>query len=159
MEIRVIDFEELTKHYVNYQNGLKEIQEEKDNFLKRVQPLKNEMESIIKMASSGLVVDNSTQESRMARFQQLQQEAMGIDSEFQSKMKEMRGKLNERSYDELEVIISEWAIKNSIDLVSGKMEIVFTNPKYESTKEILEVLKEKGLYVEHKEEQNEKESV
>lgn len=159
MEIRVLDFEELTKHYVNYQNGLKEIGVEKDNFVKRVEPLKKEMEDIIRMASSGLVVDKTTEESRMARFQQLQQEAMGVESEFQSRMKEMRGQLNEKSYDELEKIISEWAQNNSIDLVSGKMEIVFANPKYDSTKDILEVLKEKNLFAEYKEEENEKESV
>lgn len=154
MEIRVLDFEQLTKHYINYQDGLKKIQEEKDRFLKRIEPLKNEMESIIKMASSGLVVDRSTEESRMARFQKLQQEAVGIDSEFQARIKEMRGELNEKSYDELEIIISEWAEKNSIDLVSGKMEIVFANPKYDATKEILEVLKEKDLYIENEEKES-----
>ena len=112
------------------------------------------MESIIKMASSGLVVDRSTEESRMARFQKLQQEAVGIDSEFQARIKEMRGELNEKSYDELEIIISEWAEKNSIDLVSGKMEIVFANPKYDATNEILDVLKEKDLYIENEEKES-----
>jgi Skp family chaperone for outer membrane proteins len=116
------------------------------------------MEDIIRMASSGLVVDKTTEQSRVSRFQQLQQEAMGIESEFQSRIKEMRGQLNERSYDELEKIISEWAEKNSIDLVSGKMEIVFSNPKYDSTKDILELLKEKTLFVEQIELENEKES-
>lgn len=159
MEIRVLDFESLTKHYVNYQNGLKEIQGEKDKFMKRLEPLKNEMESIIKMASSGLVVDRSTEESRVARFQQLQQEAMSIDNEFQSKMNEMKSELNERSYDELEEIISEWSKNNSIDLVTGKMEVVFANPKYDSTNDILQVLKDKDLYVEQTEDEKEKESV
>ena len=158
MEIRVLDFEKLTRHYVNYQDGVKEINQEKDNFVKRVEPLKKEMEDSIRMASSGLVVDKTTEQSRVSRFQQLQQEAMGIESEFQSRIKEMRGQLNERSYDELEKIISEWAEKNSIDLVSGKMEIVFSNPKYDSTKDILELLKEKTLFVEQIELENEKES-
>jgi len=157
MEIRVLDFEILTKHYVNYQNGLSDIKKEKDNFLKRLEPFKKEMESIIKMASSGLVVDRSTEESRVARFQQLQQEAMSLDKDFQYKIKEMRSELNEKSYDELEVIVSEWAQKNSIDLVTGKMEVIFSNPKYDSTNDILEVLKEKNLYVEQTE--DEKESV
>ena len=106
------------------------------------------MESIIKLANSGLVVDNTTQKSRTERFQQLQQEAMVIDEEFQHRMKGMRGELNSKIYDELSKIITEWSIDNSIDLISGKMEIVYANPKYESTNDILELLKERGLFVE-----------
>lgn len=157
MEIRVLDFEKITTHYLNYQKGLKKIKEEKDDFLKRLDPLKKEMENIIKLSSSGLVVDRTTEESRVRKFQQLQQEAMSLDNDFQYRMKEMRSELNEKSYDELEVIVSEWANKNSIDLVTGKMEVIFSNPKYDSTDEILEVLKEKDLFVE-KENVEEKES-
>lgn len=154
MEIRVLDFEILTKHYVNYQNGLKEIGEVKSQYIERLTPLKKEMENIFRMAQSGIVVDKSTEESRIARFQQIQEEAVSIDQEFQSVMKEMRGKLNERSYDELEKVVDEWATENSIDLVTGKMEVIFSNPKYDSTNDILEVLKKKNLFTEQEEKES-----
>jgi len=147
MEIRVLDFEILTKHYLNYQLGAEEIKKAKDKFIERLTPLKNEMESIFKMAQSGIVVDNSTEQSRNERFQQLQNEAHEIDLEFQSQMKEMRNNLNETTFNELEVIVTTWSKENKIDLVTGKMEVIFVNDKYNATNDILEVLKKMELYV------------
>jgi len=154
METRIVDFEILTKHYVNYQEGVKEINNERQKFINRLNPLKTEMESIIKMANSGLVVDMNTQKSRSERFQQLQEEAMEIDAQFQSSMKSLRGDLNTKIYDELSEIISEWGSKNSIDIITGKMEVVYSNPKFESTGDILDLLKEKGLFVEEMEKES-----
>jgi len=147
MNIRVLDFEILTKHYVNYQNGINEINEERKSFIERLDPIKNEMESILKASQSGLVINNSDERSRAERFQILQQEAIDIDNEFQHRMKEMKNDLNQKSYSELEVIVKEWAEKNSIDLVTGKMEVIYNNDKYDSTNEILEVLKDKKLFI------------
>lgn len=149
MEIRVLDFEILTKHYLNYQLGTEEIKKVKDKFIERLTPLKNEMESIFKMAQSGIVVDNSTEKSRNERFQQLQNEAHEIDLEFQSQMKEMRNNLNETSFNELEVIVTTWSKENKIDLVTGKMEVIFVDDKYNATNDILEVLKKMELYVDN----------
>ena len=160
MEIRVLDFEKITRHYLNYQNGVDEINAEKDKFLQMVDPIRKEMESIIRAASSGLVVDRKTEESRVAKFQELQQQLSEIDSDYKHKIGEMRSDLNKKSYDELEVIVTEWSEKNSIDLVTGKMEVIFSNPKYDSTDEILEILKEKDLFIEKENvEEKEKESV
>ena len=154
MESRIVDFEILTKHYVNYQEGVNEINNERQKFTDRLGPLKTEMESIIKMANSGLVVDMNTQKSRAEKFQQLQEEAMEIDAEFQSSMKSLRGDLNTKIYDELSEIISEWGSKNSIDLITGKMEVVYSNPKFDSTEDILSLLKEKGLFVDEMEKES-----
>lgn len=148
METRIVDFETLTKHYKNYQDGVKEINTERQKFVTRLTPLKTEMESIIRMANAGLVVDTNTQKARTERFQQLQEEAMEIDEQFKQSMKKLRGDLNIKIYDELSEIISEWGNKNSIDLITGKMEVVYLNPKYDSTNDILDLLKEKQLFVE-----------
>ena len=147
MEIRVIDFEVITKNYQNYQDGIKKIDDERKRTISKLDPLKSEMESIVKLSSGALIVDQSLQRSRSERFQQLQEEAMIIDSEFKALMKDMRGDLNLTVYEELSVIISEWSEKNSIDLVTGKMEVVYSNKKYDATNDILDVLKEKGLFV------------
>jgi Skp family chaperone for outer membrane proteins len=147
MEIRVIDFEILTKHYQKYREGVDNINKEKDSFLEKLEPLKKEMNKIISVANSGLIVDPTDQQNRIEEFQRLQQEAVDMDNEFKYKMKNMRDELNSKSYDELSAIISEWAVENSIDIVSGKMEIVYANDKFDSTNDILEILKQKNLFV------------
>lgn len=163
MEIRVIDFEILTSHYKNYRDGVDKINAEKEAILKKVEPIKKEMNQIISSVQSGLIMDARTQQQKAERFQELQKEVVQIDNDFKYKNRQMVDELNTKSYDELSNIIGVWAVKNSIDLVSGKMEIVFCNEKWDITNDILEVLREQNLYVdrpiEKAEEETEKESV
>lgn len=149
MEIRVLDFDVLTKNYKNYQDGLKNIAGEKNQFITKLGPIKTEMESIINSAKSGIVLDPNTQRQTEQKFSELQQEAMMIDGDFKAKMRELHDSLNKTTFDELSSFVDEWARENSIDLVTGKMEVVFANDRYDATGEILEILKSKGLYVEH----------
>lgn len=148
MEIRVIDFEILTTHYKNYRNGVDEINAERKKVLKEIEPIRKEMNSIISSATNGLIMDGRTQEQQSKRFQELQQELVNIDNEFKVKNKQMVDDLNTKSFDELSEIITEWAKDNSIDLVSGKMEIIFCDDKWDVTNDILDILKHKELYVE-----------
>lgn len=148
MEIRVVDFEILTKHYTNYQNGIISINSERKLFIDKLNPLKSEMERIIKAVNSGIPVDEVMDKSRTERFEQLQNQAIEIDNEFKSTMNKLRGDLNIKIFDELSVIISDWGSENFIDLITGKMEVVYSNKKYEATNEILEILKSRGLYTE-----------
>lgn len=148
METRIVDFEILTKHYINYQDGVKEINTERERFVDKMTPLKTEMESIIRTSNSGVVVDQKTQKTRAERFQQLQEEAVEIDGEFKNSMKKLRDDLNTKIFEELSVIISEWGSNNKIDLITGKMEVVYSNPKFEVTDNILTLLKKKELFIE-----------
>jgi len=157
MEIRIVDFELLTRHYTNYQNGLNEIEDEKTKFLEKVEPFRKEMQNIIISTQGGIVLDNLSQEQRVQKFQSLQQDALEVEKEAKIKLKEMAQKLNEKVYNELEVIVSDWSEKNSIDLVIGKLEVVYLNKSFESTDDILQILKERNLFVEYTE--KEKESV
>ena len=152
MEIRVLDFDILTKNYKNYQDGLKNIAGEKNKFITKLGPIKTEMESIINAAKSGLVLDANTQREIEQKFSELQQEAMSIDNDFKSSMRKLHDELNKITFDELSDFVNTWANENSIDLITGKMEVVFANDKYDATNDILEILKEKNLYVEYKEE-------
>ena len=145
MELRVVDFEVLTKNYKNYQEGIKNIEEEKKSFIKSLDPVKKEMEAIIAQMSTGLIVDEKTQSEKEERFKSLQDQAVGIDNHFKSEMRRLHEELNKTTYDELSTIISEYSEANSIDLVIGKMEIVYLVDKFEITEQILEVLKEKDL--------------
>ena len=159
MKIRVVDFEILTRNYKVFVDGKIEINDRKNEFLEKIEPLRKEMESLIKAANSGLIVDQNSQQQRMEKFKKLQEEAMKHDNDFKHIYKKMNDDLTVTVYNELEKIISEWAEKNDIDLVSGKMEVVFVKPEFNVTDQILEVLKEKDLYIEYKETEKEKESV
>ena len=145
MELRVVDFEVLTKNYKNYQEGIKNIEEEKKSFIKSLDPVKKEMETIISQMSSGLVIDEKTQREKEEKFKSLQEQAVGIDNQFKVEMRRLHEELNKSTYNELSTIISEYSEANSIDLVIGKMEIVYLVDKFEITEQILEVLKEKDL--------------
>lgn len=159
MKFRIVDFEVLTRNYKVFVDGKIEINKVKDDFLKKIDPLRQEMESILKAANSGLIVDQSSQQQRMDKFKKLQEEAIGYDNDFKYQFKKMNDELNVKVYEQLEEIISEWAKNNDIDIVLGKMEVVFLKPEFESTSEILEVLKEKELFIEYRETEKEKESV
>lgn len=148
MNIKVIDFQILTRHYKNYQDGVSVIESEKEKFLEKLEPIKKEMNAIISAASAGLIMDNNSQQKRAEDFQRLQSEAIEMDREFKISLKKMTDDLNEKVYDELSEIINDWSISNNIDLVTGKMEVIYCNDKYDATNSILDILKEKDLYVE-----------
>lgn len=146
MELRVVDFEILTKNYKNYQEGIKNIEEEKKSFIKSLEPVKKEMEGIITQMSSGIIIDEKTQMEKEEKFKSLQDQAVGIDNQFKVEMRRLHEELNKSTYNELSTIISEYSEANSIDLVIGKMEIVYLVGKFEITEQILDVLKEKDLF-------------
>ena len=145
MEIRVVDFDALTKNYTKYQDRILALARTRNSFIDKINPIKDEMESIINAANSGLILDRKTQEEKNQRFSELQEQAMSIDNEYKTTMKAEQDDINKKTYDELAEIISEWTNGKEIDLVIGKMEVVFSKESAEITNEILEVLKTKEL--------------
>jgi Skp family chaperone for outer membrane proteins len=148
MKIRIVDFDKLTRNYINYREGVNKINLEKDNFLQEIEPIRKEMNSIISGMSGGLVLDNKSQEEKAIQFRTLQQELVSKEQDFKYKLKGWTDELNEKCYDELSDIITKWSLENSIDLVTGKMEVVFCNSNFEATDDILNILKEKNLFFE-----------
>ena len=146
MEIRVVDFDALTKNYTKYQDRILALARTRNSFIDKINPIKDEMESIINAANSGLILDRKTQEEKNQRFSELQEQAMSIDNEYKTTMKAEQDDINKKTYDELAEIISEWTNGKEIDLVIGKMEVVFRKESAEITNEILEVLKTKELF-------------
>jgi Skp family chaperone for outer membrane proteins len=151
MEIRIVDFEILTRNYTKYQEGIGEINNLKKLFMGKIEPFRKEMQSLMIAAQT----DGEVIKERMERFEELKQRALEIDQEYKDKVVEMQDKLTKSTYSDLEQIISEWSELNSIDLVIGKIEVVFLNPKYESTNDILEILKERNLFVDFEEKETE----
>ena len=149
MEIRVVDFDSLTRNYKNYQDGIASINLVRKDFIAKADILKKEIEEVISSVSSGIVLDANIQKEKEEKFRALQEQGMQIDNEFKSTMRELQSDLSKVTFDELSDIINEWSLKNSIDMVIGKMEVVFLTEKYEATNQILEILKERNLYVEN----------
>lgn len=146
MELRVIDFEVLTRNFQPYVDGYKNIESEKRRMLESVEPSRKEMQEIIKRSQSGLIVDEMSQKRDMEKFKQLQDSLMKADNEFKVKLKELSEDLNTNVYDQLAVIVDAWANANSVDLVMGKMEVIFNTDKVDATNEIMEIIKQKGLF-------------
>ena len=157
MELRIVDFEKLSRHYKRYQDGLEVIEFHKKKYIDLIDPIKKEMSSIIASHQSGLVIDSRSQKERAERFQKLQEDIMSIDKTATSELTEIRDKMTKEVYGDLEKIITEWSIENSIDLVMGKIECVYVSEKNEITNQILEVLKSMDVYVEYIEEEKSEE--
>jgi Skp family chaperone for outer membrane proteins len=71
---------------------------------------------------------------------------MRSDQDFKFKLKGMQEELNQDIYNQLSEIITEWSNSNGIDLVMGKMEVVFNTDNVEVTNKILEIIKSKDLF-------------
>jgi hypothetical protein len=156
MNIRVVDFDIVTRKFQPYVDGHKKINEEKKKMIESIQSEKKEMESIISTQSSGLYIDEATQQKNAQRFREIQDSLMKKDAEFKRELKELNDQLNMEIFDQLQVIISDWSKENSIDLVMGKMEVIYNTNEIEITDQILEIIKEKELFYSEEESSVEK---
>jgi Skp family chaperone for outer membrane proteins len=150
MKIYVVDFDIILKNYKNYHQSIKLIQSEKQKFSTDIERIKKEMESIIN--SSRLIIDEKSQMDQAMKFKELQAEAIKLESEFRNDIVELQNTELEKNFESISEIVEDWSQKNQIDLVINKSQVFFTNPKFDATNEIINLLKEKDLYQEFKEE-------
>jgi Skp family chaperone for outer membrane proteins len=150
MKIYVVDFDIILKNYKNYHQSIKLIQSEKQKFSTDIERIKKEMESIIN--SSRLIIDEKSQMDQAMKFKELQAEAIKLESEFRNDIVELQNTELEKNFESISKIVEDWSQKNQIDLVINKSQVFFTNPKFDATNEIINLLKEKDLYQEFKEE-------
>ena len=144
MNIKVVDFEILSRHYVKYQEGITKIEQVKEEFVKRLDPFRDEMQELLK---TSMTADEATQKASAERFQILQEEGMQIDEEFKHKMRQMNDELSKDIYNDLERIITEWASTKDVDMVIGSTEVVFLKQEHYVTSYIIDLLKERELYI------------
>lgn len=144
MNIKVVDFEILSRHYVKYQEGITKIEQVKEEFVKRLDPFRDEMQELLK---TSMTADEATQKASAERFQILQEEGMQIDEEFKYKMRQMNDELSKEIYNDLERIITEWASTKDVDMVIGSTEVVFLKQEHYVTSYIIDLLKERELYI------------
>jgi Skp family chaperone for outer membrane proteins len=151
MKIYVVDFDIILKNYKNYHESIKLIQSEKQKFSTDVERIKKEMESIIN--SSKLLIDEKSQMNQAMRFKELQSEAIKLESEFRNDIVQLQNTELEKNFESISEIVEDWSLKNEIDLVINKSQVFFTNPKYDATNDVINLLKEKELFQEFKEEE------
>ena len=144
MTIKVVNFEILSRHYKNYQDGITKISDTKKEFIERLDPFKKEMEIIINKANNG----EKLTEEQEAKFQDFQNQAVEIDEDFKFTMRKMNDELSKAIYSDLSNFINEWTTLNTeVDLVIGSTEVVFLKEEHDVTEQVLEIIKEKGLHV------------
>lgn len=142
--IKTVDFGILTKHYIKYQDGITVINSKKNQFIEKLEPLKNAMTVIIDASQRGEEITREKEEE----FKLLQENAIELDNEFKATVGKMNTDFSKEIYENLSVIINEWSVtKGDIDMVIDNGEVVYSKPELDITNDILEVLKEKGLYI------------
>lgn len=144
MNIKVVNFEILSRHYKNYQDGITKISDTKKEFIERLDPFKKEMELIITKANNG----EKLSEEQETKFQEFQSQAVEIDEDFKFTMRKMNDELSKAIYSDLSNFINEWTTLNTeVDLVIGSTEVVFLKEEHDVTEQVLEIIKQAGLHV------------
>ena len=148
MTTHILDFEEVLRNFEPYHVSLKSIQKEKKEFSELIDAIKVEMETILS-GSKSLILDDATNQKNQMRFKELQNKAMQAESEFRSNIVARQNEEVEKNFQQIMDIVKEYSIENSLDLVVNKSTVVYVNPKLEITQQIIEVVKQKELYVEY----------
>ena len=148
MTTHILDFEEVLRNFEPYHVSLKSIQKEKKEFSELIDAIKAEMETILS-GSKSLILDDATNQKNQMRFKELQNKAMQAESEFRSNIVARQNEEVEKNFQQIMDIVQEYSIENSLDLVVNKSTVVYVNPKLEITQQIIEVVKQKELYVEY----------
>ena len=148
MTTHILDFEEVLRNFEPYHVSLKSIQKEKKEFSELIDAIKVEMETILS-GSKSLILDDATNQKNQMRFKELQNKAVQAESEFRSNIVAKQNEEVEKNFQQIMDIVQEYSTENSLDLVVNKSTIVYVNPKLEITQQIIEVVKQKELYVEY----------
>ncbi len=148
MTTYVLDFEEVLRNFQPYHESLKLIQKEKKEFSDLIEGIKKEMEQIL-ASNKSLILDDVTNQKNQLRFRELQNKAVQAESEFRTTIVEKQNAEVEKNFSQIMDLVNDYATEKSLDLVVNKNQVVFVNSKFEITNQIIEIVKEKGLYLEY----------
>ena len=150
MTIYTLDFEECLKNFKEYHISLKKVNEEKEKFTKEVENIKKEMESIINQSRSFLL-DDATKKSSAMKFQELQEKAIRLESDFRSTIVDMQNSEVEKNFNSLNEIINKWADQLDIDIILNKTQVIFSKISFDVTSEFIQIMKDLEIYEEFSE--------
>ena len=148
MKTYILDFEEVLKNFEPYHQSLKIIQKEKQEFATLIEDIKKEMETIVN-SSKSLILDEATQQKNQNRFRELQTKAVQAESEFRANIMDKQNDELEKNFKQIIEMVEVWSKEKNIDLVINKNTVVFVNPEFEITNDIVTLIKEKGMYQEY----------
>lgn len=137
-KIRVIDFQVLTKHYKTYRDGVDKIDAKKKEILEELEPYKTELNNLFKSERDAKID---------LQIQTVSEKALELEKGYKEELKKMSESLNEKCYNELSDIITEWSKENDIDIVIGKMEVVYCKSKNDITTKILDEIKKIDMFI------------
>jgi Skp family chaperone for outer membrane proteins len=150
MTTYVLDFEEVLRNFQPYHESLKLIQKEKKEFSELIEGIKKEMETI-SASNKSLILDDTTNQKNQLRFRELQNKAVQAESEFRTTIVDKQNEEVEKNFAQIMDLVNDYASEKSLDLVVNKNQVVFVNPKFEITNEIIEIVKQKELYLQYQE--------
>lgn len=150
MTIYTLDFEECLKNFKEYHISLKKVNEEKEKFTKEVENIKKEMESIINQSRSFLL-DDATKKSSAMKFQELQEKAIRLESDFRSTIVDLQNSEVEKNFNSLNEIINKWADQLDIDIILNKTQVIFSKISFDVTSEFIQIMKDREIYEEFSE--------
>lgn len=148
MKTYILDFEEVLKNFTPYHESLKSIQKDKQDFADLIDGIKKEMETIIN-SSKSLILDDATNQKNQIRFRELQTKAVQAESEFRANIVTKQNDELEKNFQQIIELVNDWSKENDIDLVVNKNTVVFVKPEFEITQNIVDLIKERGLYQEY----------
>jgi len=145
MEIKTITFDTIIRTYQPYVDAAKSIENDKAEHLKKMEDFKSKMQSIYN-STQNLVLDDKTKNDKMEEFAKIQNEAQQLDNNFRTSLANNQNEIMKNIYSDVNQIVKDYSIQNSIDLVISDTEIVYQNDGLNITNDIVEIVKSKGLY-------------
>jgi Skp family chaperone for outer membrane proteins len=148
MKINTLNFEMVLKNYKPYNDGLGELESYKEDFNKKVEGIKAEMEQIVS-SSRLLVLDQTTKEKNALRIRELQAEGIRLESEFRNAISEKQNSILEDCFKQISKFVDDWANINGVDFVLNQNSVVWGRENLDITPEIISTLMEKDLYFDY----------
>jgi Skp family chaperone for outer membrane proteins len=151
MNIYCVDYDKVAIRYKTYIEKASELDNLKLKHFQEMEGYKKEMEALVESSKSGLIVDDMTKRINAEKFKALQNKAMTKENNIRAEYQEKQADLMESCFVEISAIIDEYITLNpdkNIDIVINKEQIFYSSGKCELTDEIIELTKQKGLYIE-----------
>jgi Skp family chaperone for outer membrane proteins len=149
-----VDFEYIIFRYKSYIDQMSELEQYKISHYDEMDSIKKEMELIVNSSKSGLILDETVQKKNIIRFKELQQTAMNKEQDFRSDIQEKQSLVMDRCFLEISEIIEKYSKSCGIYMVFNKANVLYTSPECDITEYILNMLREKDLFVELEETEN-----
>ena len=150
MNIYCVDYDKVAIRYKTYVEKASELDNLKLKHFQEMEGYKKEMETLVESSKSGLIIDEMTKRINAEKFKALQNKAMAKENNIRAEYQEKQADLMESCFVEISAIIDDYikTTDKNIDIVVNKEQIFYASDKCELTNDIIDLIRQKGLYVE-----------